>query len=91
MRQNPHVRICGGPGSATTLVYPTSRRSCGVDWPDRTETGYSVAPLNGAVVLLVLCRGPMRLPGAILAHPAALPMESTDQWLDRRSRRTRST
>ena len=25
MRQNPHVRICGGPGSATTLVYPTSR------------------------------------------------------------------
>ena len=22
MRQNPHVRICGGPGSATTLVYP---------------------------------------------------------------------
>ena len=23
MRQNPHVRICGGPGSATTLVYPT--------------------------------------------------------------------
>ena len=26
MRQNPHVRICGGPGSATTLVYPTPRR-----------------------------------------------------------------
>ena len=26
MRQNPHVRICGGPGSATTLVYPTSSR-----------------------------------------------------------------
>ena len=24
MRQNPHVRICGGTGSATTLVYPTS-------------------------------------------------------------------
>ena len=23
MRQNPHVRICGGPASATTLVYPT--------------------------------------------------------------------
>ena len=22
---NPHVRICGGPGSATTLVYPTPR------------------------------------------------------------------
>ena len=27
MRQNPHVRICGGPGSATTLDYPT--RPCG--------------------------------------------------------------
>ena len=26
MRQNPHVRICGGPGSATTLVYPTPVR-----------------------------------------------------------------
>ena len=26
MRQNPHVRICGGPGSATTLVYPTANR-----------------------------------------------------------------
>ena len=26
MRQNPHVRICGGPGSATTLVYPTEIR-----------------------------------------------------------------
>ena len=26
MRQNPHVRICGGPGSATTLVYPTLLR-----------------------------------------------------------------
>ena len=26
MRQNPHVRICGGPGSATTLVYPTLRQ-----------------------------------------------------------------
>ena len=26
MRQNPHVRICGGPGSATTLVYPTPGR-----------------------------------------------------------------
>ena len=25
MRQNPHVRICGGPGSATTLVYPTGK------------------------------------------------------------------
>ena len=29
MRQNPHVRICGGPGSATTLVYPTEDRHGG--------------------------------------------------------------
>ena len=26
MRKNPHVRICGGLGSATTLVYPTDQR-----------------------------------------------------------------
>ena len=26
MRKNPHVRICGGLGSATTLVYPTACR-----------------------------------------------------------------
>ena len=26
MRKNPHVRICGGLGSATTLVYPTPCR-----------------------------------------------------------------
>ena len=26
MRKNPHVRICGGLGSATTLVYPTPPR-----------------------------------------------------------------
>ena len=31
MRQNPHVRICGGPGSATTLVYPTSEGFPGQD------------------------------------------------------------
>ena len=28
---NPHVRICGGPGSATTLVYPT------LSWCSGTE------------------------------------------------------
>ena len=27
MRKNPHVRICGGLGSATTLVYPTAPNS----------------------------------------------------------------
>ena len=29
MRKNPHVRICGGLGSATTLVYPTAARGVG--------------------------------------------------------------
>ena len=36
MRQNPHVRICGGPGSATTLVYPTSM-GCGGIQPRETD------------------------------------------------------
>ena len=31
MRQNPHVRICGGPGSATTLVYPTKITAAGTE------------------------------------------------------------
>ena len=30
MRKNPHVRICGGPGSATTLVYPTVAKRDGI-------------------------------------------------------------
>ena len=38
MRQNPHVRICGGPGSATTLVYPTG-------------LGLQVSPLYGNIGL----------------------------------------
>ena len=29
MRKDPHVRICGGLGSATTLVYPTVSRCDG--------------------------------------------------------------
>ena len=44
MRQNPHVRICGGPGSATTLVYPTS--PCpedailsSVSWSEKWQAG----------------------------------------------------
>ena len=42
MRQNPHVRICGGPGSATTLVYPTPCTPQGAygarHWPTRTTS-----------------------------------------------------
>ena len=39
MRKNPHVRICGGLGSATTLVYPTSR--------ELQVDGDGVLPLDG--------------------------------------------
>ena len=35
MRQNPHVRICGGPGSATTLVYLTIAGAGGKVHPSR--------------------------------------------------------
>ena len=39
MRKNPHVRICGGLGSATTLVYPTLERpEVHIDVPDRVHT-----------------------------------------------------
>ena len=38
MRQNPHVRICGGPGSATTLVYPTPLGGGNADRAGRTAT-----------------------------------------------------
>ena len=56
MRQNPHVRICGGPGSATTLVYPTVasrrvspwRRACSPwrlsRWPALRFTRWPRAP-----------------------------------------------
>ena len=40
MRQNPHVRICGGPGSATTLVYPTPRWSHPAHRPRRRRRPY---------------------------------------------------
>ena len=37
MRKNPHVRICGGLGSATTLVYPTAEWGrCKTDLKDMT-------------------------------------------------------
>ena len=40
MRQNPHVRICGGPGSATTLVYPTEL------WAERPVRHGPVTPAS---------------------------------------------
>ena len=43
MRQNPHVRICGGPGSATTLVYPTPRK-----WRQSSDNSWG---MSGALKL----------------------------------------
>ncbi len=43
MRQNPHVRICGGLGSATALVYPTPGRcqcGAGVQRPTARQLGF---------------------------------------------------
>ena len=37
MRKNPHVRICGGLGSATTLVYPTRKEGGGRAHPRSTR------------------------------------------------------
>ena len=45
MRQNPHVRICGGPGSATTLVYPTGVHPDGLEL--RVEADTAIAPALG--------------------------------------------
>ena len=51
MRQNPHVRICGGPGSATTLVYPTTDHVTGL-MARQQELNFERDPyLLGAVVL----------------------------------------
>ena len=56
MRQNPHVRICGGPGSATTLVYPTSDggqdrdRTLAATLQRRTSSHESRRPVGGEFV-----------------------------------------
>ena len=46
MRQNPHVRICGGPGSAMTLVYPTAvgRELLGFIWAIGTTVETAAGP-----------------------------------------------
>ena len=64
MRQNPHVRICGGPGSATTLVYPTLqsrgvlivRGHAGV--PDQADSGLPPTNCqNETVAVIEMVRG----------------------------------
>ena len=52
MRQNPHVRICGGPGSATTLVYPTAKCPTG---GSRTARMSSPGCRRGPTGVVVVC------------------------------------
>ena len=51
MRQNPHVRICGGPGSATTLVYPTTLVR------ERIPRRFGLDPVRDIQVLCPMNRG----------------------------------
>ena len=60
MRQNPHVRICGGPGSATTLVYPTSIRA-------------EVAGQRLSLERGVVHRGQNSIERVVFAHDRACP------------------
>ena len=54
MRQNPHVRICGGPGSARTLVYPITQGADGtglaVEAADLGEDGLTLVGIVARVV-----------------------------------------
>ena len=54
MRKNPHVRICGGPGSATTLVYPTTNhpRTAAVERQQLAE-GVLVGDIRSGALLLL--------------------------------------
>ena len=51
MRQNPHVRICGGPGSATTLVYPTKGNGVGGGGRITAHYGAELLSSRGGVIL----------------------------------------
>ena len=69
MRQNPHVRICGGPGSATTLVYPTmflsSDRSVSVEIVNLYQDKKS--PWSDRLIhdFRAICTQLKELPGAV--------------------------
>ena len=53
MRKNPHVRICGGLGSATTLVYPTVLGGHPDDEPaDRVHDPWAARSATAAAVVL---------------------------------------
>ena len=56
MRQNPHVRICGGPGSATTLVYPNLRSGMARSALSGAVNRKANAPPTGKVTLRVQVR-----------------------------------
>ena len=57
MRQNPHVRICGGPGSATTLVYPTVRHPRPAGRPGRGGGRFEVMPAFDESYKSSMCGG----------------------------------
>ena len=46
MRKNPHVRICGGLGSATTLVYPTPLHVGVLLLPEQTSSFDILGPVK---------------------------------------------
>ena len=55
MRQNPHVRICGGPGSATTLVYPTAFSVGGsVAKPGLAKAAVAVLAVGDAIMKIAV-------------------------------------
>ena len=67
MRKNPHVRICGGLGSATTLVYPTVIRRERTpparvhSWEGRRRNRLAVGLLRATFFLeTIQCRQPLK-------------------------------
>ena len=75
MRQNPHVRICGGPGSATTLVYPT-----GIERRVTTHSGMEGDRERGCTgsTSLVIADYRLRPDPSIERHPRH-PLNSQDE------------
>ena len=55
-RQNPHVRICGGPGSATTLVYPTPPPGHRLPDPRSSPGAFTPATSYSSICLGVILR-----------------------------------
>ena len=80
MRKNPHVRICGGLGSATTLVYPTPVRRRTATRPRHPRSRHTCR--DGRFRILpspVLRRSrPARRPDSTRSTHAVLPTSDPD-------------